>query len=93
MDTMYEQVGVVTAWTRTQVGKGLEAEAINVYHDGLQQRSNGEPFLGDAEPDDYQAIRHALANGGSELTIDELHGIVVRTRMLFHLGAYLIRQW
>ena len=90
---MYENVEVLTAWTRTQVGKGLEAEAINVYHDGLKQRWEGEPFLGDAEPEDYQAIRHCLANGGSELTIDELHGIVVRTRMLFHLGAYLIRQW
>lgn len=93
MEMLYENLSLVTSWTKLQVGRGLQEEAITVYHDGLVARANGEPFLGDTVPDDYQQVRHALANGGSELTIDELHAIVVRTRMLFHLGEYLIREW
>lgn len=93
MGTMlYEKSSLVQKWTSLQIGRELQTEALNIYHDGITARNAGEVFLGDATPDDYQLIRHELAAGGSELTIDELHAIVVRTRMLFYLGEYLIRQ-
>jgi hypothetical protein len=93
MGMLFENASVVQQWTQVQIGRSLQDEAIKVYHDGMRLRSENEPFLGDALPDDYQKVRHMLANSGSELTIDELHAIVVRTRMLFYMGEYLIRAW